>query len=57
MMMMINMKVKENLHLRQLVGSFLPHSSKEGEAVDEEDEQGIFFYYCKAHDLRLFSLC
>ena len=38
MMMMINMKVKENLHLRQLVGSFLPHSSKEGEAVDEEDE-------------------
>jgi len=32
-------KVKENLHLRQLVGSFLPHSSKEGEAVDEEDEQ------------------
>ena len=39
--MMINIKVKESLHLRQLVGSFLPNPPKE-DIEEGEDEQGIY---------------
>ena len=39
-MMIVDIKVKESLHLRQLVGSFLPNPPKE-DIEEGEDEQGI----------------